>query len=758
MGIFFNRRGNHCNQQQQDCMPCHEQTQQPQQGYYNQVQQQAWGERSGCSTGTCNRQGAGVTHLDMGTNRQDLYGSRAGGNCRDGSCPGPLDSNNFRPIQRDQTQGRVLSGSPCPTSACSEDNFSKAANDAAARGVPLVLVVGDPAQNRDAKEHLSKAWSMQNGYYEEQGRSNTRRHYKDEAVFVNVDPSKVKEGTMLDKLLKEQQLTGKDAATLMCSTSANSDGASLSVKQRFDTPTDPFKLISAHDALKTQVRPTKTAYTDAAELVQKQEQKQEQTQPETGKEQEQKLDVLPKISDLINPAMKQAAEGAAQNLYEDARNGGDTLDVKPESKQEAKPEVQPEVKPEVQPEVSPEAKPEAKQETKPEVSPEVVDFGNPPGPSENTGNGTDSANQQGAGTTSDYFPKTTEALKEIEQREAAETQNKTREEALLKMVAGTADRMRIERIESFDRFYTDEIKRTERAGQTFGEIGSNAAEAKKLLKYDDMNLIAYGDYKREVAAQYGVFSYRDTIIKNEDAVQEKRNQQWEGLKRGAADPSDPNHLHKQYLLYEIAKGTHLPKTHVEQVSSYHDYRKTAGNQITAQRGLWQAEAAETLANIAANPKLNHDMVARLLPTLVNNQALPELTRVKAMTGIANLANDTTSSYMDVRTTGERENADPLAVNGSPRDVAIASILNAMHKDNSNPQYKPSVHVQKEGMRALTQLKAVEAMRQVRSLGKQSMLPELRQMTEDYNKGIIKETQSDYDKMAREMIEASTLGK
>ena len=82
----------------------------------------------------------------------------------------------------------------------------------------------------------------------------------------------------------------------------------------------------------------------------------------------------------------------------------------------------------------------------------------------------------------------------------------------------------------------------------------------------------------------------------------------------------------------------------------------------------------------------------------------------------------------------------------------------MHKDNSNPQYKPSVHVQKEGMRALTQLKAVEAMRQVRSLGKQSMLPELRQMSEDYNKGILKESQADYDKMAREIIEATNPNK
>lgn len=739
MGIFFNRnRGNHCNQNN-ECAPCQDQVQQQPQ-YYNQVQQQAWGERGTCNGPSCNRQAQGATHLDVGTNRQEMYGRN--------SCSGPLDNNNFRPVTREQNQRRELTGSPAPASACSEDNFSKAANDAAARGVPLVLVVGNPAVNGDAREHQSKAWSMQNGYYEEQGRSNTRRHYKDEAVFVNVDPAKVKEGTMLDKLLKEQKLTGKDAATLMCSTDANSDGTSLSVKQRFDRPTDPFKLISAHDSLKTQVRPAKTAYTDA---------------PETKQESKQELEIKP-LEQLINPALKQPAAPVGENLYDDKRNGGDAQEQKQEQKQEHTPEQKQEQAPEQKQELAPEQKqeqapeqkqeqspeqkqeqaPEQKQETKPEVDDEIIDFGALPGPAE--GNNNNSSKR-------DSSPQSTDTSKEQELKEAAEKQAKERAEALDKMVAGTTDRMRIERIESFDRFYADEVKRTERASQTFGEIGSNAAEAKKLLQYEDMNLIAFNDYKREIKNQYGTFSYRETILKNEDAVQEKRNQQWEGLKKGAADPNDPNHLHKQFLLYEIAKGNYLPKTHVEQISSYHDHRKTAGGQITAQRGIWQAEAAETLANIAANPKLNHDMVARLLPNLVNNQALPELTRVKAMAGIANLANDTTSTYMDVRTKGERENTNPFEVTGSPRDVAIASIINAMYRDNGNPQYKPSVHVQREGMKALTQLKAVEAMRQVRSLGKQSMLPELRQMTEDFNKGILKETQADYDRLARQILEA-----
>lgn len=721
MGIFFNRqRGNHCNQQsgvQNDCSPCQDQVQQQHPQYYNQVQQQAWGERGTCNGPSCNRQAAGVTHLDMGQNRQEMYGTRYGGNCRDGSCPGPLDSNSFRPVQRDHGQQREFSGSPCPTSACSEDNFSKAANDAAARGVPLILVVGNPASNLEAREHQSKAWSMQNGYYEEQGRANTRRHYKDEAVFVNVDPAKVKEGTMLDKLLKEQHLTGKDAATLMCSTRSNSDGASFSVKQRFDQPTDPFKLISAHDALKTQVKPIKTAYTDEAEPVQKQE-----------------LHIKP-LEQLIAPALKIPPAPSAEDLYDDRRNGGNIGNNKAE----------------VKPEVKQEQKPEVTQEQKPASQPEILDFGNPPGLDEITPGKPEAVKKP---------EQPAEQQQKAEQLEKAEAekQAKVKQEEMNRMVAGTADRLRIERIESFDRFYTDEVKRTDRASQTLGDIGTNATEAKNLLKYDDMNLIAFNDYKREIGKQYGVLSYRQTIMNGEDAVQENRNQQWEGLKKGAADPGDPNHLHKQYLLYEIARGNYLPKTHTEKISNYHDHRQTVGGQITAQRGVWQAEAAETLANIAANPKLNHDVVARLLPNLVNNPILPELTRVKAMTGIANLATDTTSTYMDVRTKGDRENKNPLDVTGAPRDVAIASIINAMHKDNSNPNYKPSVHVQREGMKALTQLKAVEAMRQIRSLGKQSMLPELRQMSEDYNKGILKESQADYDKMAREIIEATNPNK
>ena len=81
----------------------------------------------------------------------------------------------------------------------------------------------------------------------------------------------------------------------------------------------------------------------------------------------------------------------------------------------------------------------------------------------------------------------------------------------------------------------------------------------------------------------------------------------------------------------------------------------------------------------------------------------------------------------------------------------------MNKDNSNLSGKPNLEFQKAAMDALVSLKAVEAMKQLRSLGKRSVSGELRQMTEDTNKKIRDTARLDFSPMAEQIIKGQLEG-
>lgn len=332
----------------------------------------------------------------------------------------------------------------------------------------------------------------------------------------------------------------------------------------------------------------------------------------------------------------------------------------------------------------------------------------------------------------------------------AEMSDKERAEAETRIIAEVANQIRDGRIKTFDRFYENESIRSERASRTLDQTGTSQAKAREMLGYDDMNLIDFQAFKKQVDEQYGFwnnFNSRSYIKSKEDVVSNSRDEQWTNLKKLAADQNDPNYKHKQVLLAEIAMGMHLPIKEGERVSYYHDDRMATGNQIVAPRAAWQKQAAETLAAIAADPKANHDVVARVLPEIMANPFIPAETRIAAMKGMVALASDTTSSFMDVRTKAEKQSGNNLAVLGTPREVAIASILKAMHRDNNHYTGKPNLEVQKAGMEALLQLKAGETLMQLHSLGKRSPSPEVRQAAEDYSKKIAAASQPELLKLA-----------
>lgn len=662
-----------------------------------------------------------------------------------------------------------VSGEIKPESRFNESTFIDAANQAAREGKPIVLVIGNPA-TAATRDHLSKAWSMQNGHYEQQGRPDTRRHYKDEAVFVNIDPAKVKEGSLLSDLLKEQKLDRNNSATLILAARSTSDGASLSVKERFDQAADPFRLIAAHDQIKAAVKPVAGSFSDNTVPA---------VPVKPGKDEAPQKPQEPQARPVIG-------NNEVKDNFSPHRNGGPDTAVLPQSNfaphrpvkfsdalAPQKPAaIMPEKPAAIVPEkpvVAPE-KPVAVVPQKPAMQPEKPlqlepsDFAPQPiekpretpkkpvaatpekpaavGPQNPAAAASEKPAPAKPVETANLPPQATEKPAEISDKERAEAEKR--------IIAEVADQIRDGRIKTFDRFYENESIRSERASRTLDQTGTSQDKAREMLGYDDMNLISFNSFKKQVEDQYGFwnnFNSRSYIKSKEDVVSNSRDEQWANLKKLAADQNDPNYKHKQVLLAEIARGMYLPPKEGEKVSYYHDDRMATGNQIIAPRAAWQKQAAETLAAIAADPKADHEVVARVLPEIMANPFIPAETRIAAMKGMVALAGDTTSSFMDVRTKAEKQAGNNLAVVGTPREVAIASILKAMHRDNNHYTGKPNAEVQKAGMEALLQLKACETLMQLHSLGKRSPSPQVRQAAEDYSKKIAAASQPELLKLA-----------
>ncbi len=691
-----------------------------------------------------------------------------------------------------------VSGEIKPESRFNESNFIDAANQAAREGKPIVMVVGNPA-NAATRDHLSKAWSMQNGHYEQQGRPDTRRHYKDEAVFVNIDPARVKEGSLLSDLLKEQKLEKNNSATLILAARSTSDGASLSVRERFDQAADPFRLIAAHDQIKAAVKPVAGSFSDNNLPAVPVKPGQDEAAQKPQEPQAKPVIGNTEVKDNFSPHRNGGPDTAAlpqTNFaphrpvrFSDALAAQKpaVLPEKPAAIVPEKPAVLPEKpaaivpeKPAVLPEkpaVLPE-KPAAIVPQKPATQPEKPlhlepsDFA--PQPIETTREtpkkpvavplekpaaatpekpaAVGPQNQAAAPSEKPAPAKPVETanLPPQANEKPAEISDKERAEAEKRIIAEVADQIRDGRIKTFDRFYENESIRSERASRTLDQTGTSQDKAREMLGYGDMNLLDFNAFKKQVADQYGFwnnFNSRSYIKSKEDVVSNSRDEQWANLKKLAADQNDPNYKHKQVLLAEIARGMYLPPKEGEKVSYYHDDRMATGNQIIAPRAAWQKQAAETLAAIAADPKADHEVVARVLPEIMANPFIPAETRIAAMKGMVALAGDTTSSFMDVRTKAEKQAGNNLAVVGTPREVAIASILKAMHRDNNHYTGKPNAEVQKAGMEALLQLKASETLMQLHSLGKRSPSPEVRQAAEDYSKKIAAACQPDLLKLA-----------
>ncbi|MBX9940923.1 MAG: hypothetical protein K2Y32_16805 [Candidatus Obscuribacterales bacterium] len=641
-----------------------------------------------------------------------------------------LDCNSGR-VEHSQ----IVKGEVAPQTSWNQNNFAEAANQAAREGKPLVIVVGSD-KNPETAAHLSKAWSMQNGHYEVQNRPDTRKYYKDEAIFVRVDPEKVQPGTVIADLLQRERLQGGDAATIIATasgTNSKSGAEGLTTKAHFGEPIDPFKLISAHDAARNGLRPSEAKFADKP--------KQESTPPSDN----------------------QTAQREAEDLYPDSRNeipkinpekippARDIQDLYPDSRNEI-PQTIPEKTPPVRDiqDLYPDSRNAApapqrrrgyEEETQTENNspldtPQQSPLDSPmQTPVDTPQQSPLDAPMQTPVDTPQQSPLDSPMQTPVDALEAqnSEAQNRAAQaEPSPQMTLEQAARLTSTRMESFDHFFKNETLRNEGASRSIEDVQASDAGARNLLTGPEYNLLDFTKFKAEIDNQYSFFSFQSTIIDGENSVAEKRDAQFEALKSSAKSEGG-DYRNKQVLLAQMAMGLHLPAKDGEKVSYYSEYRMQNGNQIVSPRESWQQAAAQTLADIAADPSKDHSVVARVLPQILNNPFIPASVRIKALAGMTALANDKTSNYMDNRTKSEKENDDPTQVTGNPREVAIAAIVKAMQRDSNHFSVKPSIEFQKAALDSLLQLKAGEAAMQLHSLSKATTSQEIRELNAQYIK-------------------------
>lgn len=677
-----------------------------------------------------------------------------------------------------------------PKSDYNEDTFTDAANRAAKEGKPLVVVVGNENDPR-TNAHLSRAWGAQQGYSEQQGRPDSRHYYKDDAIFVNVDPAKVKEGSVLAGVFANQQI-GKDSAptTLVLGTTNSSDGARLRTQQRFNNPADSFGIISEIDRAKAQLKPLNVTYTDAKSQsdapaqTKKEEAKKEETKPEAAKPEAAKpastpadvrkrvmealsqdtdpetrarvmraLDEIeaekakakpkesdkPKTTELPKTPEQIAAENAKKareaassqpvDLYGENRNG-----VKPAEKQTEKPAARTSDSP--APPVPNPPPPVVETAHKPREVP-APPVPNPPDTTPKREVPAPPVVQKPAAKIEPAKPAPAKIndlgpdVPKVEAPKPPKVEPPKPDAIDPRALSESVFQFQMAKIRGFDDFYKNETARQDKAMRSIDAAGTNSAEAAKLLGYDDMNLIGHRQFEAKVKDQYGTFSWRSTIKTEENKIADQRAEQWAGLRKLASDQTDPNYIHKQMLLHEIATGKHIAYKEGIKVSNYNEDRDKEGNPIISARGTWQIEAAEKLAEIAKDPKLNHEVVARSLPELLRNSQVPTAAKLKALEGVVALAQDKTSGFMDVRGEDAKKTPDFPYADGKPKDVAVAAIIKAMHADNNSWSGKPNMEFQEAALKALVQLKAVESINQLRAIQGQTTDANLRNMIGKY---------------------------
>jgi hypothetical protein len=238
---------------------------------------------------------------------------------------------------------------------------------------------------------------------------------------------------------------------------------------------------------------------------------------------------------------------------------------------------------------------------------------------------------------------------------------------------------------------------------------ATAEMTKWLREQADMNLLADGDIRAKLN-NLGTYFTGSGRRADEDALVEKRAQQWQDLRLQAANPEDPNHKAKQYMLYEFMTGKH---TDGFNFGTENDYRvRNGGSALKTDREEWQKQAAKALVEIIKKPGVEHELATRLIIDGLNNPKVPVSVRVELLAGIEHMAKDTQNKYLD----------------GHPGPTAVAVVVRSLLK--SHNEKEDNGDFQRAAMNKLVEMKAEVAYGVIEYLAREGGSDRTRQHARD----------------------------
>ncbi|MBP9092536.1 hypothetical protein KBI23_16055 [bacterium] len=195
---------------------------------------------------------------------------------------------------------------------------------------------------------------------------------------------------------------------------------------------------------------------------------------------------------------------------------------------------------------------------------------------------------------------------------------------------------------------------------------ATAEKTKWLRQQEDMNLLADNDIRNKLN-NLGTYWTGSGRRADEDALVEKRAQQWQDLRYQAANPGDPNHKAKQFMLYEFMTGKHTDGLNF---GTENEYRVgNGGSALKTDREEWQKQAAKALVDVIKKPGVEHELATRLIIDGLNNPKVPVSVRIELLAGIEHMAADTKNKYLD----------------GHPAPTAVAVVVRSLLKSHNEKE-------------------------------------------------------------------------
>jgi hypothetical protein len=613
---------------------------------------------SPCSGGSCPPRG-----IDrMPTRTLDVPPAPYGRSCDGGFCqPTEAKAGVFKPFDKIQHESNIKNNFDY-----TDKDFSKALAKAAREGKPLVVVFASD-RTPGAMNAGDSVTSAQNSRVGNEGWP-----VKGNAVFVYVDSDRAASNPELRDLMNQKGISGDRARTIVYNAEMGTDGKVKAVATALNNDRSDFsgaQLAADIHSAKAYSRPLNVPEVGAERAAAPRERSSSLEDPFERKVQE--LEEMKRKFDALkaeieswrrNQARHNESNPQAPKPNEDARKPQETLPMPRE--------------------VAP--KPEPRDGKPPAASKPEPRDGKPPAASK-------PEPRDGKPPAAPNGPQGIDLLKP----DPKPNQFEERRNEIL----------------AFNKFSEGVDRRLNGAVATMKDDHPTAtAEMTKWLREQaDMNLLADGDIRAKLN-NLGTYFTGSGRRADEDALVEKRAQQWQDLRLQAANPEDPNHKAKQYMLYEFMTGKH---TDGFNFGTENDYRvRNGGSALKTDREEWQKQAAKALVEIIKKPGVEHELATRLIIDGLNNPKVPVSVRVELLAGIEHMAKDTQNKYLD----------------GHPGPTAVAVVVRSLLK--SHNEKEDNGDFQRAAMNKLVEMKAEVAYGVIEYLAREGGSDRTRQHARD----------------------------